>query len=101
MKELLKKCLVEFIGAFFLVFTIGCALFPNGREGFPPMAIGFVLMVMVYAGGHISGGHYNPAVAIGLLTMKMTQTKLILITLLTNFVGGAAAAGVYKITSND
>lgn len=211
MKELLKKCLVEFIGAFFLVFTIGCASFPNSQNAFPPMAIGFILMVMVYAGGHISGGHYNPAVslaaairgalpwkdfgpyiiaqfiggvlaallasyivaippyasesaysttpmiiceflftfalcytvlhtatsndtkgnsyyglaigsvvlvgilatsgtcygafnpavALGLFTMKITKIELILITLLTNFVAGAAAAGVYKITNND
>ena len=64
MKELLKKCLVEFIGAFFLVFTIGCASFPNSQNAFPPMAIGFILMVMVYAGGHVSGGHYNPAVSL-------------------------------------
>lgn len=211
MKELLKKCLVEFIGAFFLVFTIGCASFPNSQNAFPPMAIGFILMVMVYAGGHISGGHYNPAVslaaairgalpwkdfgpyiiaqfiggvlaallasyivaippyasesaystipmiiceflftfalcytvlhtatsedtkgnsyyglaigsvvlvgilatsgtcygafnpavALGLFTMKITKIELILITLLTNFVAGAAAAGTYKITNND
>ena len=64
MKELLKKCLVEFIGAFFLIFTIGCSSFPNGQDVFPPMAIGFILMVMVYAGGHVSGGHYNPAVSL-------------------------------------
>lgn len=211
MKELLKKCLVEFIGTFFLVFTIGCALFPNASGSFPPMAIGFVLMVMVYAGGHISGGHYNPAVslaaairgalnwrdfvpyliaqftggvlaallagyivaippyanetsfsmipmiiceflftfalcytvlhtatsednrgnsyfglaigsivlvgllatagtcygafnpavAVGVFTMGITKVKLILATILTNFIAGAAAAGVYKITSND
>ncbi len=211
MRETLKKCLVELVGTFFLVFTIGCALFPNGGKTFPPMAIGFILMVMVYAGGHISGGHYNPAVslaaairgalnwrdfvpyivaqfiggalaallagyivaippyanetsysmipmiiceflftfalcytvlhtatsedtkgnsyfglaigavvlvgllatdgtcygafnpavALGIFTMGITQTKLILATLLTNFVAGAAAAGVYKITSND
>ena len=34
MRELLKKCLVEFIGAFFLIFTIGCSCFPNGRGAF-------------------------------------------------------------------
>ncbi len=211
MQELLKKCLVEFIGAFFLILTIGCSSFPNGGNTFPPMAIGFILMVMIYAGGHISGGHYNPAVslsaairgalpwkdflpyiisqfigavlagfltsyivaippsaaeasfaippmiiceflftfalcytvlntatsedtkgnsyyglaigsvvlvgilatngtcycafnpavAIGLLSIKIAQTKFILITILTNLVAGAAAAGVYKITNND
>ncbi len=211
MKELLKKCFVEFIGTFFLVLTIGCSLFPNSGQSFPPMAIGFILMVMVYAGGHISGGHYNPAVsfaaairgalkwgdfipyiisqflagalaallvaylvavppyanetsysiipmviceflftfalcyvvlntatsddtkgnsyyglaigstvlvgliatsgtcygtfnpavALGIFTMGITQTKLIAITVLTNFIAGACAAGVYKVTNND
>ncbi len=62
MKENFKKYLVEFIGTFFLVFTVGCAVFSRTSE--PAIAIGFVLMVMVYAGGHISGGHYNPAVSL-------------------------------------
>lgn len=62
MKENFKKYLVEFIGTFFLVFTIGCAVFNRTSE--PAIAIGFILMVMVYAGGHISGGHYNPAVSL-------------------------------------
>ncbi len=64
MTDLLKKCLVEFIGTFFLVLTIGLTLFSKGSGIIPPVAIGFVLMVMVYAGGHISGGHYNPAVSL-------------------------------------
>ena len=61
-----RKYVVEFIGAFFLVFTIGMVAFdPNAAPpGFAPLAIGSVLMVMIYAGGHISGGHYNPAVTL-------------------------------------
>lgn len=61
-----RKYVVEFIGAFFLVFTIGMvALEPNSApKGFAPIAIGAILMVMIYAGGHISGGHYNPAVTL-------------------------------------
>ncbi|WP_329060918.1 MIP/aquaporin family protein [Amycolatopsis sp. NBC_01480] len=60
-----RKCAVEVIGTFFLVFTIGAAV----RSGSPlaPLAIGTSLMVMVYAGGHISGGHYNPAVTLAVL----------------------------------
>jgi len=58
-----QKYLVEFIGTFFLVFTIGMAVIaPGGAGDMAPIAIGAVLMVMVYAGGHISGAHYNPAV---------------------------------------
>ena len=64
MKENLKKYLVEFIGTFFLVFTVASAVLFGGDHGvIAPLSIGFVLMVMVYAGGHISGGHYNPAVS--------------------------------------
>ena len=64
MKELLKKCLVECIGTFFLVFTVASAVMMGGEGVIPAISIGFILMVMVYAGGHISGGHYNPAVSL-------------------------------------
>ncbi len=60
----MNKYLVEFIGTFFLVFTVGMSVIKPGLDNFAPLAIGSVLMVMVYAGGHISGGHYNPAVTI-------------------------------------
>lgn len=57
-----KNYITEFIGTFFLVFTIGMCV----TSGLPvaPLAIGSALMVMVYMGGHISGGHYNPAVTL-------------------------------------
>lgn len=58
----MNKYAVEFIGTFFLVFTVGMSVIKPGLENFAPLAIGSALMVMVYAGGHISGGHYNPAV---------------------------------------
>lgn len=58
----MKKYIVEFIGTFFLVFTVGMAV----RSGSPlaPLAIGASLMVMIFAGGHVSGGHFNPAVTL-------------------------------------
>lgn len=58
------KYLVELIGTFFLVLTIGLTVLPGGPGVIPPLAIGAVLMVMVYAGGHVSGAHYNPAVTV-------------------------------------
>ena len=60
----MKKCFVEFIGTFFLVFTIGCAVIEPGIDKLAPIAFGSVLIGMIYAGGHISGAHYNPAVTI-------------------------------------
>ncbi|MEN3307132.1 MAG: aquaporin [Micromonosporaceae bacterium] len=55
-----RKYAVEVIGTFFLVFTVAAS--GLGGSAFTPLAAGAVLMVMIYAGGHISGGHYNPAV---------------------------------------
>lgn len=60
----MKKGLVEFIGTFFLIFTVGCTVIPPSIGSFAPLAIGFSLMVMVFAGGHVSGAHYNPAVTL-------------------------------------
>ena len=54
----------EMIGAFFLVLTIGCTGIAAGPGVIAPLAIGSILMVMIYAGGHVSGGHYNPAVTL-------------------------------------
>jgi len=62
----IRALLVEFIGTFFLVFTVGMVVIsPGVPAGFAPLAIGSVLAVMIFAGGHISGGHYNPAVTLG------------------------------------
>jgi aquaporin Z len=58
-----KKLTVEFIGMFLFMFTVGMATDRAGAGALAPLAIGAMLMVMVYAGGHISGGHYNPAVS--------------------------------------
>lgn len=61
----MKKYLVEFIGTFFLVFTIGMTVIAPGAGAMAPLAIGSILAVMIFAGGHISGGHFNPAVTLG------------------------------------
>ncbi|MFL6018805.1 MAG: MIP/aquaporin family protein [Gaiellaceae bacterium] len=61
--ELQRKLAVEFIGMFIFVFTVGMATNKLGAGALAPLAIGSVLMVMVFAGGHVSGGHFNPAVS--------------------------------------
>ena len=59
-----RKLIVEFIGTFFLVYVVGCVSLQE-HVLLAPLAIGASLMVMIFAGGHISGGHYNPAVTLG------------------------------------
>ena len=61
----MRRYLTEFIGTFFLVFTIGLTV--TAGSPMAPLAIGSSLMIMVYMGGHVSGGHYNPAVSLALL----------------------------------
>lgn len=61
------KAVYEFIGTFFLVLTIGMTVLgPNGAGLLAPLAIGSVLASMIYAGGHFSGAHYNPAVSLAM-----------------------------------
>lgn len=59
MNGLAKKLAVEFIGSFFLIFTIGTA-----SGDLAPFAIAGVLAAMIFAGGRVSGAHYNPAVTV-------------------------------------
>jgi aquaporin Z len=63
-----RKYVVEAIGTFFLVFTVAAS--GLSHSAFTPLAAGAVLMVMIYAGGHISGGHYNPAVTMAALCRR-------------------------------
>lgn len=72
-----RKLVIEAIGAFFLVLTVGMVVIEPGAGALAPLAIGSALMIMVYAGGHISGGHYNPAVTLGVfLRGKATASEL-------------------------
>ena len=75
---MVPKLIVEFIGTFFLVFTVGQTVQSPDTSPLAPLAIGSSLMVMVYAGGHFSGGHYNPAVTLGVtLRGKATWAEAI------------------------
>lgn len=88
----MKKLLTEFIGTFFLVLTIGLVVFGNSPVA--ALAIGTVLMVMVYMGGHVSGGHYNPAVSTAALIAKKMEAKDYGPYMVTQILGGLAAAFV-------
>ena len=63
----MNKYITEFIGTMFLVLVVGVAAIGGTAGPMAPVAIGVILMVMIYAGGHISGGHYNPAVTLAVL----------------------------------
>ena len=71
----MKNLLVECIGTFFLVLVIGLTVITPGAGDMAPLAIGTILMVMVYAGGPISGGHYNPAVTLAVWLRGKCKTK--------------------------
>jgi aquaporin Z len=71
----MKKYLVEFIGTFFLVFTVGSTVITPGAGALAPLAIGASLMVMVFAGGHVSGGHFNPAVTLAVWIRGKCETR--------------------------
>ena len=95
MKENLKKYLVEIIGTFFLVLTVvTTAHFGSALAAF---AIASALMVMVYAGGHISGGHYNPAVSLAACVRGALDKSQLLPYMVAQVIGGALAVLVLKL----
>jgi aquaporin Z len=90
----MRKYAAEFIGTFFLVFTIGCTGIAAGPGVIPPLAIGAVLMVMIYAGGHVSGGHFNPAVTIGVFLRGRCAAADVVPYWIAQLAGAGAAAGM-------
>lgn len=92
MDEEIKKYIVEMIGTFFLVFTVGATSVFGGSGVIAPIAVGFILMVMIYAGGYISGGHYNPAVSLAAVIRGALPGKMWIGYAASQFFGGFAAA---------
>jgi aquaporin Z len=94
----MRKFVTEFIGTFGLVFTVGCAV----MSGTPlaPLAIGAALMVFVYAGGHISGGHYNPAVTLGVFLRGKMPAKEVVPYWVAQLVAAFLAAWLARFTVN-
>jgi len=88
----MNKYITEFVGTFFLVLTIGCTGIGAGAGVIAPLAIGAALMVMVFAGGHISGGHYNPAVTLGVLIRGKVKPADVVPYWIAQFVAAAIAA---------
>jgi aquaporin Z len=88
----MNKYIAEFIGTFFLVLTVGCTVIGAGSGVIAPLAIGAALMVMVFAGGHISGGHYNPAVTLGVFIRGKLQPADVVPYWIAQLAGAALAA---------
>ena len=86
------KYATEAIGTFFLVFTVGAAVGTGSRLA--PLAIGAVLTAMVYGGGHISGGHYNPAVTLAVLVRRRIAMGDAFMYWIVQFGAGLLAAAV-------
>ena len=80
----MRNYITEFIGTFFLVLTIGL----TGD----PLAIGVMLMAIIYMGGHISGAHYNPAVSIAMIYRGLLTTKEAIKYILSQLAGAFLAA---------
>ncbi|NBQ68729.1 MAG: porin [Nitrosomonadaceae bacterium] len=88
----MNKFIVECIGTFFLLLTIGLTVIPGSAGVIAPLAIGSVLMVMVYAGGHISGAHYNPAVTLAVLIRGKCTMADVPVYLTAQILGAVAGA---------
>jgi aquaporin Z len=88
----MTKYLTEFIGTFFLVLVVGMTVIDPGAGGLAPLAIGSALMIMVYAGGHVSGGHYNPAVTLAVWLRGRCPQSDVLPYIGSQITGGIVAA---------
>src|SRR5580693_4233991 len=95
----MNKYITELIGTFFLVLTIGCTVLANGGA-IPPLAAGAALMVMIYAGGHISGAHYNPAVTMAALVRRRIGIGDAVPYWIAQVAGGVVAAVIARVVVN-
>jgi aquaporin Z len=115
----LSPYIVEFIGSFFLSLVVNCALMnpnwklndddpsggavPSYPNPYAPMAIGSALLITVYMGGHISGGHYNPAVSLAVYLSGREQLAVnsLLFYWVNQFLGGSLAGMIaYGLFNN-
>jgi len=91
------KYVVEFVGTFFLVLTVGMTVIEPGAGAGAPLAIGSALMVMVFAGGHVSGGHYNPAVTLAVWLRGRCPTRDVPGYMAVQVVGALSAAAAVSV----
>ncbi|MEL6271873.1 MAG: aquaporin [Chloroflexota bacterium] len=98
MNDLVKPVLAEFIGTFTLVFIGAGAVAATVQNGFdvtvPAFAHGLVVLALIYAYGHISGTHLNPAVTVGLLVGGHIDVTKAIAYIIAQFIAGIVAAYV-------
>lgn len=98
---MMKKYIIEFIGTFFLVLVIGMTGYQNELFGSPqllaPLAIGAVLIGLIYMGGPVSGAHYNPAVTLGIFLRKKISGGDAVKYIAVQFLGAIAAAVAFYV----
>lgn len=95
----MARYLTELIGTFFLVFVIGMTAVSGLAAA--PLAIGSVLMVMVYMGGHVSGAHYNPAVAVSVYLRGAMERSDVLPYVVAQLAGAVVAALLVVIVTGE
>lgn len=103
----IRKYIAEFIGTFFLLFTGTGAIIVNnlsnnalGHMGIA-FTFGFIIVIMIYATGHISGAHFNPAVTIAFAVVRRFRTKDILPYILSQLSGAICASALLKLLLGD
>jgi aquaporin Z len=96
-----NKFVTELIGTFFLVLTIGTTVIAGAPGVIPPLAIGAALMVMVFAGGHISGAHYNPAVTLAVWIRGRLAARDVAPYIIFQIIGALLAAAVVAYLKGD
>ena len=97
----MHKAVVELIGTFFLVLVIGLTVIAPGAGAMAPLAIGAILMVMVYAGGPVSGAHYNPAVTLAVWLRGKCDAKDVPVYVGAQVLGALLAAGLVGLCKPD
>ena len=97
----MNKYLTELIGTFFLLLTIGCVVILRGTGAIPPLAVGSALMVMVFAGGHVSGAHYNPAVTLAVWMRGRCAAKDVVPYWIAQIIGASLAAAAVGALKGD
>ena len=91
-----QKLTTEFIGTFFLSLTICTAAVYGSAGDYAPFGIAATLMVMIYAGGHISGAHYNPAVTVSIYLRGACEKDEVLPYIASQVIAAVSAAIVVE-----